>query len=296
MTALATRAPIPILRGLRGKATAVLLLAAVALTGCSSSTTHTTARPGSTPPEGAAATFSGKVLVLAAASLTESFGALQEDLRTRSPDASVTFSFGGSGALVEQVLAGAPADLIATADTTSMQRLVDAGRVDTPRPIATNRLEILVAPGNPKHIRTVADLARNDLVVVLCDTNVPAGRYARTILDRAKVTVAPRSLEADVKAAVTKVTLGEADATIVYATDVRAAGAKGQGVAIPEHENLRATYVAAVVRGAPNHVGATAVLDEITSPGGQATLGRFGFGPADPNSTPPTSAATPAKE
>ena len=172
--------------------------------------------------------------MFAAASLTEAFADVGTALGAGDPGLSVRYSFAGSGALVAQVQQGAPADVVATADTASMARLVDAGLVTTPTTFARNQLQILVAPGNPLAIASLADLARPDLKVVLGAETVPAGRYAAQALQAAGITVAPVSYEADVKAAVAKVTLGEADATIVYVTDVIAAGAKGQGVAIPD--------------------------------------------------------------
>ena len=178
------------------------------------------------------------VTVFAAASLTEPFSDLQARLKTSNPGLALTFSFAGSGALVTQVQQGAPADVIATADPASMNKLRVAGLVDPPTSFATNRLEILVEPGNPKDIRGLQDLSRNDIKLVVADENVPAGRYSAQALQAAGVTVRPVSKEADGKAAVAKVTAGEADATIVYVTDVRAAGSKGQGVTIPEGVNV----------------------------------------------------------
>ena len=120
------------------------------------------------------------------------------------PRLSVTYSFAGSGALVTQVRQGAPADVVATADTASMQRLIDANLVETPTSFARNRLEILVAPGNPRGIRGLSDLSRTDLKLVLEDASVPAGAYAAQILQRAGVVAHPVSKEPDVKSAVAK--------------------------------------------------------------------------------------------
>lgn len=214
-----------------------------------------------------------RVTVFAAASLTEAFTDLPTGL-------SVTFSFGGSGALATQIQQGAPADVVATADASTMQRLDDAGLVETPLTFASNALEILVAPGNPKGLRALADLARPDLKVVLADDSVPAGKYAAQALQAAGTTVQPVSKETDVKAAVSKVTLGEADATIVYVTDVLAAGAKGQGVEIPPVANVPAEYRIAVVKATGRRAGAEAFVDAVVSASGQAVLRRRGFLPA----------------
>jgi len=220
------------------------------------------------------------VTVFAAASLTEPFSDLQARLKTSNPGLALTFSFAGSGALVTQVQQGAPADVIATADPASMNKLRVAGLVDPPTSFATNRLEILVEPGNPKDIRGLQDLSRNDIKLVVADENVPAGRYSAQALQAAGVTVRPVSKEADVKAAVAKVTAGEADATIVYVTDVRSAGSKGQGVTIPEGVNVVADYLIAVVKATRNRVAAAAFLAAVVDGDGQGELLRRGFLPA----------------
>jgi molybdate transport system substrate-binding protein len=222
----------------------------------------------------------GAVTVLAAASLTEAFTDVQAVLRSSAPGLAVTYSFGGSGALVAQIQQGAPADVVATADTATMQRLVDARVVEAPVTFARNRLEILVAPGNPKRVAGLADLSRSDLKVVLADDTVPAGRYAAQALQMAGTTLKPASKEVDVKAAVAKVTLGEADATVVYATDVLAAGAKGQGVEIPPSANVVADYPIAVVKSTKNPAAAAAFVDAVVGGAGQDVLRHRAFLPA----------------
>jgi molybdate transport system substrate-binding protein len=180
----------------------------------------------------ACANQQSKLTVLAAASLTKALDG--SDAR---------YSFAGSQQLAAQVEAGAPADVVVTADTATMDRLVRAGRVDPPATVAHNSLAIAVRPGNPKGVRGLEDLARPDLTVVLADPAVPAGKYATQALAAAHVEVRPKSLELDVESALQKVALGQADAAIVYATDVSAANA----VAIPVHQNVLVTYVGAVV-------------------------------------------------
>jgi len=204
----------------------------------------------------------GAVTVFAAASLTESFSSAEAAIEAAHAGLDVTFSFAGSGALVAQVRNGAPADVIATADGASMQQLVDAGLVEPPVTFARNRLEILVAPGNPKRVQGLADLVRTDLVVVVGDAGVPFGRYTAEALTRAGVTVQPRSREQDVRAAVSKVTSGEADATVVYATDVAAVGTKGAGVAIPDALDGLAVYPIAVVKATKARASAQVFVDE----------------------------------
>lgn len=245
----------------------------LAVAGCGRDTSTSSRAPSSS--SGA----SGSLKVFAAASLTEAFTDEQATLKSSDPDLSVTFSFAGSGALVTQVQQGAPADVIATADTASMTRLTDAGLVEAPLTFARNELEILVAPGNPESIRALADLARPDLKVVLEDESVPAGKYAAQALQAAGVTVKPVSKEADVKAAVAKVTTGEADATIVYVTDVTAAGSKGAGVEIPAAQNVTADYPIAVVKTSANRAGALAFVDAMVKGSGQDALRTRGFLP-----------------
>ena len=201
--------------------------------------------------------------VLAAASLTEAF----QDL------GGATFSFAGSQQLVAQIQAGAPVDVVATADAEAMDRLVRSGLVDPPRDFAGNRLAIAVEPGNPDRIAGLADLARPGLEVVLADPAVPAGRYARQALDRAGVVVRPVSLELDVKAVAAKVTGGEADAGIVYVTDV----APGARVEIPDDANVVARYPVAVVRGTGKRAAAEAFVDRLLGPEGRAALAGRGF-------------------
>ena len=172
------------------------------------------------PPSGSAPADHGTVhrlTVFAAASLTEPFTAAASSV----PHVRPTFSFAGSQQLVTQLVQGAPADVVATADEASMQRLVDARLVGPPSTLARTTLVIAVASGNPKAVNGLADLGRPGLAVVLADPSVPAGRYARRVLDRAGVPVRPRSLELDVKATLAKVESGDADAALVYATDVR---------------------------------------------------------------------------
>lgn len=183
--------------------------------------------------------------MLAAVSLTEPFTTAGD----RVPQVRPTFAFAGSQQLGTQLTQGAQADVVATADEPSMQRLVDAGIVGSPVTFARTTLVIAVPAGNPKGITGLPDLTRPGLDVVLADPSVPAGRYARHVLDRAGVRVNPRSLELDVKATLAKVTSGTADAAVVYATDVRSSGGKATAVTFPEAAAPAATvsYRIAVV-------------------------------------------------
>jgi molybdate transport system substrate-binding protein len=235
----------------------------------------------STSPGSAAATpsskLSGSVIVFAAASLTEAFTDDKIHLSAANPGLTITYSFAGSQQLVAQIQSGAPADVVATADQTNMQKLVAANLVETPRDFAKNLLEIVVAPGNPKGVKGLSDLARSDLKVVLEDPSVPAGKYGRQALDKQGVKVNPVSLELDVKSELQKVETGEADAGIVYLTDVKSAGAKATGVAIPADQNVVATYPVAVVKATTNHAVAQAFVDQLINGTGQDALKARGF-------------------
>jgi molybdate transport system substrate-binding protein len=247
------------------------LAVAVAVAACGNSTA-----PGSvstTPSQ----RLSGTLIVFAAASLTEALTDDKNHLTSASPALTVNFSFAGSQALVAQIQSGAQADVVATADEASMQKLVSANLVDTPRDFARNLLEIVVPPGNPKAVKGLADLARPDLRVVLEDPAVPAGKYGRQALDKQGIKVSPVSLELDVKSELQKVVTGEADAGIVYVTDVKSAGNKVTGVEIPADQNIVASYPVAVVKATTNHTLAQAFADQLISGVGQDALRGRGF-------------------
>lgn len=216
--------------------------------------------------------------VFAAASLTESFGKVGAAFTDAHPDVKVTFVFGASSDLVRQLQQGAEADVLATADERTMGEAAD--QVETPEVFATNRLAIAVAPGNPLGVKGLADLARKDLKVVLAAPEVPVGKYAAEALDAQGITVKPVSYEATVKAVATKVALGEADAGIVYVTDVMAAGDDIEGVTIPDAQNLVATYPIAVVSASGHLADAQAFVDFVLSDEGQRILQTYGFQPA----------------
>ena len=262
---------------------AATLALLVLLAGCGSSDSPTVGA-GAAPASAAAgatttAALSGRITVLAASSLTESFNEIGRRFKAAHPGVDVTFSFDASSTLVQQASAGAPADVLATADDTTMQKAVDAGAVAPPAVFAHNRLAIIVAKGNPKGIRTLADLARPGLVVVLCAVEVPCGKFAAQALAGANVQVQPKSLEPNVKGVVSKVTLGEADAGIVYSTDVQAAGAQAEGVTIPPGQNVVATYPIATLRSPQNPAVAAAFVTFVRSDEGKAVLAGAGFDP-----------------
>ena len=226
----------------------------------------------------ATAAVSGDVTVFAAASLTDAFTEIGDAFMVAYPAAAVRFNFAASSELVTQIGQGAPADVFASADASNMTKLTDAGNNATePVVFATNLGEIIVGAGNPEGITGVADLANDELIVVLCAPEVPCGRYAAQIFENAGVAVTPKSLEENVRAVVTKVALGEADAGIVYTTDVTAAGAEAEGVEIPADINVVAEYPIAGTKEAPNAEGAQAFIDFVTGEQGQEILASYGF-------------------
>jgi molybdate transport system substrate-binding protein len=219
-----------------------------------------------------------KITVLAPSSLTEAFGELAKKFEASHNGTTVTISFAGSSALVTQVIEGAPADVIATADESSLARLTEKSLLDgTPVVFARNRLVILVAKGNPKAVTSLADLANPKLAVVVAAPQVPAGKYAAEALAKAGVKVTAKSQEENVKAVVTKVTAGEADAGIVYVTDVRAAASKAEGIPIPPEFNIVANYPIARLKSAANNPTAAAFVAYVQAPEAQTFLQAYGF-------------------
>lgn len=226
----------------------------------------------------AAGTPTGELTVFAAASLTDAFDVLGRRFEERNPSVDVTFNFAGSATLSTQLVQGAPGDVFAAADSAQMDDVADAGlTAAAPTVLTTNRLQIAVERGNPHDIRGLADLDRADLIVVLAAPQVPAGGYAQQALDAAAVDVEPASLEPDVRAVLARVRLGEADAGIVYRSDIVAAGATVDGIDIPSRRNVVASYPIATLAGASNPATARAFVEFVTSEEGEATLRRFGF-------------------
>lgn len=236
-----------------------LLAAVVLLTGCSAG----------------AAEGRSRMTVFAAASLTEALTALAQRYEERT-GARVDLSFAGSQSLVAQVQQGAPADLVVTADEDSMAALADDVVDGAPVVLARNALAVVTEAGDPLGIGSLADLARPGLAVVLGGPDVPVGRAARAALATAGVPVRPVSEEPDVKAVLAKVRLGEADAGVVYATDLAAAGGDVGGFALPGAVN---SYPAAVVRGARNAEAARDLIELATSGEGRQVLADLGFLP-----------------
>ena len=247
---------------------------AFALAACSSSSKSTapTTTAGNAAP-------SGSMTVLAASSLTKAFTALASQFESTHPGSKVSLNFASSSTLVEQIQNGAPADVFASADQKNMQKLQDAGDVaGTPSVFAKNQMEIAVAPGNPHHISTVADLAKSGLIVVLCASEAPCGKYADQLLTQDHVTLTPKSREVDAKSTLTKVQTGDADAAIVYVTDVKGASGKVDGVVVPAGQNVIATLPIAALKASKNAALAKEWVDFVTSSTNEKTLqDQYGF-------------------
>jgi molybdate transport system substrate-binding protein len=220
----------------------------------------------------------GNVTVFAAASLTSAFQAVAGAFEKSHAGVKIQLSFAGSPTLVQQIQEGAPADVFAAADEANMHKLVESGAVaGAPAVFARNVLQIVVAPHNPKHIMGLADLAKPGLVIALCGPSVPCGHYATEAFTKAGAVVPAASQEPDVKAVMTKVVLGEADAGVVYATDIRAAGDKVEGVSIPESSNVVARYPIVALKSASNAAGGAEFVAFVLSPEGQRIIATFGF-------------------
>ncbi|WP_030682709.1 molybdate ABC transporter substrate-binding protein [Streptomyces cellulosae] len=261
------------------QATGAGAAALLALAACSSSGSDSdsaAAAPNSSAS--ASAKLSGAVTVFAAASLQESFTSLGKQFEKEHPGTKVTFSFGGSDSLAASITGGAPADVFAAASPKTMALVTDQkDAVGTPATFVRNQLEIATLPGNPDNVSSLKDLTKSELKVVLCDKTVPCGAAAQKALDAAKLKLTPVSYEQDVKSALTKVELREADAAVVYRTDVKAAGDKVEGVEFPESAQAVNNYPIALLKNAPNAAAAKAFIELVKSTEGQKTLTEAGF-------------------
>jgi molybdate transport system substrate-binding protein len=237
--------------------------------GCGSSSEPAAAASGASTSGSVGATtpaVTGTVTVLAAASLTGTFTQIGKDFEAAHPGVRVTFSFGGSSTLAAQIDQGAPADVFASAGPTNMKQVSDAGGVDgTATTFVKNQLVIAVAKGNPLHIAALADLAKPGAKVVECAAAVPCGAAATKALAAGNVKIIPVSLETDVKSALSKVTLGEADAALVYRTDALSVPDKVDGVEFPESAQAINEYPIAALTHAANPSGAKAFVAFVES-------------------------------
>jgi molybdate transport system substrate-binding protein len=243
---------------------AVALTAVLALAGCN----------GDSNGDG-----SKTITVFAAASLTPSFQEIANTFQADHPGTTVRLSFGGSSDLVSQIQNGAPADVFASADTANMDELAADHLTDgKPQDFATNHLEIAVPPGNPAGVHTFADLAKPGLDLVVCAPEVPCGAAARQVAQKAGVILKPVSEEQSVTDVLAKVTSGEADAGLVYVTDVEAAGKQVEGVPFAESSSVTNTYPIAVVKDSAQASLAREFVAAVTGARGQRVLRAAGFG------------------
>ncbi len=233
-----------------------------------------------------------ELTVFAAASLTEAFQTLGRNFEEQHPSTRILFNFGGSQQLVQQVVHGAEADILALANMKQMNIAIAAGVIDTPsvRVFARNRLVIILPADNPAHLMEIKDLAKADVKIVLADSSVPAGQYALQILDKCshsasfgksfKDRVLSRvvSYEENVRAVFSKVQLGECDAGIVYSSDIAHDSVRRvQHIDIPDSLNMIAQYPLAIVLGTTSHQSALEFLEYVLSTAGEGVLSTFGF-------------------
>lgn len=247
--------------------------------GAAGTATSATADEPSTSSEAPAPALEGTVTVFAAASLTDAFGQLGLAFEDANPEVSVELSFGGSSALREQILSGAPADVFASANQPNMDQVMEAGAADTPEDFASNQLQIVVPAGNPAGVTGLTDFATGELLLGLCAEEVPCGQLGREALANADVTPTIDTNEPDVRSLLTKVEAGELDAGIVYRTDVLSAGDLVEGIDIPADQNVTATYPIAALSEAGDDEGARAFIAFVLSDEGQEILASSGFDP-----------------
>ncbi|MEU9993427.1 molybdate ABC transporter substrate-binding protein [Streptomyces sp. NPDC048045] len=251
--------------------------ALMALSACSSSD-HSTEPNKSGASSSASTKLSGDINVFAAASLKESFTALGKEFEKAHPGTKVNFNFGGSDTLAASITGGAPADVFAAASPKTMAIVTDKqDATGTPATFVRNQLEIATLPGDPDKVASLKDLTKSGLKVVLCDKTVPCGAAAQKALDASKLKLTPASYEEDVKSALNKVVLKEADAAVVYKTDVKAAGGKVEGVEFPESAKAINDYPIALLKSTKNAETAKAFIALVQSAEGQKVLSEAGF-------------------
>jgi molybdate transport system substrate-binding protein len=263
--------------------TAALLTVAVA--GCSAPAPSRPELPRPTPTPATSAVSTpvpvpkGTIVVFAAASLDNVFPTLAKGFEKANPGTTVTFSFAGSPTLVSQIGAGAPADAFASADAVNMKNAVATGATGgSPVTFATNVLAIAVPPGNPAHITTFADLAKPGIKTVVCAPAVPCGAATATVEKDTGITLKPVSEEPAVTDVLAQVESGNADAGVVYTTDIKGADGKVGSVAFPEAKDVINVYSMVTVTQGANTAGGEAFVAYVTGHDGQKALRAAGFG------------------
>jgi molybdate transport system substrate-binding protein len=240
------------------------MTAVLALAACGDSGNDTS--PAGDAGSAAASAVTGKLTVLAAASLTGSFDQIGKDFETANPGVDVTFSYGGSSGLAQQINSGAPADVFAAASPATMKTVTDAGNgTGQPVTFAKNQLVIAVPKGNPKDVKGLSDLTPSSVKVALCAEQVPCGAAAKKALTAANVKITPVTQEQDVKAALSKVKLGEVDAALVYRTDAKSSPGDVDGIEFPESAGAINDYPMVALKDAPNPAAATAFISFVQS-------------------------------
>ena len=231
--------------------------------------------------EGSGSQLDGTATVFAAASLTDAFTEIGDAFSDANPDATIELNFGASSALREQILAGAPADVFASANASNMDQVVEAGEAEgDPEVFVGNSLEIAVPAGNPGDVSGLEDFGDDALLIGLCAAEVPCGEFGREVLANAGVTPLPDTEEPDVRSLLTKIEAGELDAGLVYVSDVVAAGDGVEGIEVPEDDNVLAEYPIATLARAGEPEIAAAFMAFVLSDEGQAILESHGFAPA----------------
>jgi molybdate transport system substrate-binding protein len=220
----------------------------------------------------------GELLVSAAASLTDAFGEVESAFEEENPDVDVVLNLGSSSALREQILEGAPADVFASANTSNMDQVAQAGELSGEAEIfVTNSLQIALPTGNPAGVTGLEDFAREELLIGLCAEDVPCGDFGRQALENVGISPSIDTNEPDVRALLTKIEAGELDAGITYVTDVLSSSGTVEGIEIPAEVNVVAEYPIATLAGAPNADAAAAWVEFVLSDEGQAILTSYGF-------------------
>ncbi len=269
-------------RGRTGTLTAVAVLT-VGLTACGAGGTGT----GDEAARQTGGELSGELTVFAAASLTDVFARIAEDFQERYPEVEVTFNFAGSSELAQQINSGAPADVFAAANTSTMEQVVEGEGLDADWAaehgegglvFVTNTLRIAVPPNNPAGIESLEDLAGDDVQAAFCAQEVPCGSATTTVLEASGLDITPVTYEEDVRAVLTKVELDEVDAGLVYATDVIAADGRVESLEFPEADEAVNDYPIGVLADSADPELAAAWVGAVTSAEGAAVLTDAGFG------------------